>query len=153
MAALASHQAADGADGADGADEGGEGEEGEVGGRRDEEGAEEGAEGEQEGEQKGIGDGDDDGDAASDAVVDGLVSMVMWYKSAISPLLAPACRFYPTCSSYAIASLQEYGPLRGLVLTAWRLLRCNPTGGKGYDQPIWPPPSYFAGGKFPDRPP
>ena len=75
------------------------------------------------------------------------------YKTSISPLLAPACRFYPTCSSYAIASIKEYGALQGLILTAWRLLRCNPFGGKGYDQPTWPPPGWFAGGAFPDRPP
>ena len=52
---------------------------------------------------------DDDESESDSAVVDALVSMVMFYKSAISPLLAPACRFYPTCSSYCIESLREYG--------------------------------------------
>ena len=34
---------------------------------------------------------------------------------------------------------------RGLVLTTWRILRCNPLGGSGYDPPVWPPPGFFAG--------
>lgn len=45
------------------------------------------------------------------------------YKAFISPLLPPACRFVPTCSEYAIASIQTFGPAKGAVLTAWRILR------------------------------
>lgn len=48
---------------------------------------------------------------------------VQGYKAFISPLLPPACRFVPTCSEYAIASIQTFGPARGAVLTAWRILR------------------------------
>jgi putative membrane protein insertion efficiency factor len=74
-----------------------------------------------------------------------LISMIQWYKDMISPFMGPNCRFYPTCSSYGIESLREHGPVKGLVLTAWRIMRCNPFGGKGYDPPQWPPPGWFAG--------
>ena len=94
------------------------------------------------GEDVGRDDDAADADAEHNQVTDTLIGMVKWYKTTISPLLAPACRFYPTCSSYSIESLERYGPVRGLVLTAWRLLRCNPVGGKGWDPPIWPPPGY-----------
>mmetsp|Transcript_59003 Transcript_59003/g.80571 ORF Transcript_59003/g.80571 Transcript_59003/m.80571 type:complete len:200 (-) Transcript_59003:144-743(-) len=108
-------------------------------------------------ENGGAGGGSDTRDASDmkveGALTESLVAMVQFYKKAISPLLAPACRFYPTCSSYAIQSLKDYGPARGIVLTAWRILRCNPSGGKGYDTPQWPPPGYFAGGPFPPPPP
>jgi len=80
------------------------------------------------------------------AATETLVSMIQWYKDVVSPLMGPNCRFYPTCSSYGIASLREHGPAKGLVLTAWRILRCNPFAGKGYDPPQWPPPGWFAGG-------
>mmetsp|Transcript_42542 Transcript_42542/g.96304 ORF Transcript_42542/g.96304 Transcript_42542/m.96304 type:complete len:199 (+) Transcript_42542:52-648(+) len=80
-----------------------------------------------------------------DPTTEALVGMIQWYKDAISPLMAPACRFYPTCSSYGIESLRSYGPVKGLVLTGWRIMRCNPFGGKGYDPPQWPPPGWFAG--------
>jgi len=100
---------------------------------------------------------DNDDDSRSDGVMDTpkdvelFVAMIQWYKDWISPLMGPNCRFYPTCSSYAIASLKNYGPIQGLVLTAWRILRCNPIGGKGYDPPTWPPPSYGAGTKIEPR--
>ena len=90
---------------------------------------------------------EDDGDGDG-AVEDVLVAMIQWYKDTLSPLMQPRCRFYPTCSSYGIASIKEFGPARGLVLTAWRILRCNPFGGKGYDPPVWPPPFWFAGEKM-----
>lgn len=64
------------------------------------------------------------------------------YKGWISPLLPPACRFLPTCSQYGVQAIQEFGPTRGALLTAWRLLRCSPLGGKGYDPPRWPPVAY-----------
>eukprot|EP01035_Chromulina_nebulosa_P016971 gene16971-22467_t len=59
--------------------------------------------------------------------------------------MPPNCRFLPTCSSYGIEAIDKFGPLKGFILTAWRILRCNPTGGSGYDPPVWPPPNYFAG--------
>ena len=68
-------------------------------------------------------------------------SMIMaigFYKNWISPLLPPACRFLPTCSQYGVQAIEKYGPQKGLILTAWRLARCTPLGGKGYDPPKWP---------------
>jgi len=83
------------------------------------------------------------------AVVAAMVATIKWYKEWISPLIGPNCRFYPTCSSYGITSITEYGPAKGLILTAWRILRCNPVGGQGYDPPQWPPPGYFSSSKNP----
>ena len=71
-----------------------------------------------------------------------MVNTIGFYKSYISPLLPPACRFTPTCSQYGIQAIEEYGPQKGLILIAWRLLRCSPIGGRGYDPPKWPPVSY-----------
>lgn len=75
-----------------------------------------------------------------------LINFFRGYKRYISPLLPQACRFFPTCSEYAIESVQKFGPAKGAVLTAWRLLRCNPLGGRGWDPPQWPPPGWKAGG-------
>ena len=61
-------------------------------------------------------------------------SMIMaigFYKQFISPLLPPACRFLPTCSQYGVQAIEQFGPTRGVILTAWRLARCSPLGGKG----------------------
>jgi putative membrane protein insertion efficiency factor len=55
------------------------------------------------------------------------------YQRVISPALPRHCKYEPTCSSYASQAVQRYGILRGLVLTGWRLLRCNPWSHGGYD--------------------
>jgi putative membrane protein insertion efficiency factor len=55
------------------------------------------------------------------------------YQRVVSPALPQRCRYYPTCSSYAVEAIREYGILRGLVLAGWRLLRCNPWSDGGYD--------------------
>ena len=55
------------------------------------------------------------------------------YKSLISPLLGPRCRYAPSCSDYAIQAIREFGILRGLLLAGWRLLRCNPFSHGGLD--------------------
>jgi uncharacterized protein len=68
-----------------------------------------------------------------------MIGSIGFYKNFISPLLPPACRFVPTCSQYGVQAIKEFGPTRGAILTSWRLLRCNPFGGKGYDPPKWPP--------------
>ena len=73
------------------------------------------------------------------------LAALRFYKAAISPLLPPSCRFLPTCSEYAAAAYREFGMAKGTVLTAWRLARCNPWGGRGYDPPVWPPPGPWAG--------
>ena len=79
---------------------------------------------------------------SSNAVSWGMVATIGIYKNYISPLLPPACRFVPTCSQYGVQAIEEFGPTKGVVLTAWRLLRCSPFGGKGYDPPKWPPVPY-----------
>ena len=55
------------------------------------------------------------------------------YRWMISPLLGPRCRFYPSCSEYAIAAVQNHGIIRGLFLTVKRLLRCHPWHPGGVD--------------------
>ncbi len=72
-----------------------------------------------------------------------LLGLVRGYRLGISPLLLPCCRFYPTCSQYAIEAIETHGPLRGSWLTAGRIGRCRPGGGSGYD-PV--PPRIDAAG-------
>ncbi|MBN2042153.1 MAG: membrane protein insertion efficiency factor YidD [Spirochaetes bacterium] len=61
------------------------------------------------------------------------ILMIKIYKLFISPILPSSCRFYPTCSAYAILSLRKYGALKGAFLTIRRLLRCHPFCDGGYD--------------------
>jgi putative membrane protein insertion efficiency factor len=61
------------------------------------------------------------------------IAPLIAYKRVVSPLLGPRCRYYPSCSDYAIQAVREFGILRGLVLAGWRLLRCNPFSGGGLD--------------------
>lgn len=62
-----------------------------------------------------------------------LVLPIRFYQICISPLLGPSCRFTPTCSEYARQAILKHGPIKGLGLAIWRILRCNPWGGSGYD--------------------
>lgn len=55
------------------------------------------------------------------------------YQRVLSPALPRRCKYEPTCSSYAVQAIEEYGILRGLVLAGWRLLRCNPWSHGGFD--------------------
>lgn len=64
-----------------------------------------------------------------------LISIIEFYRKYISPLKKPCCRFYPTCSQYAILAIKKYGALRGTLKAAWRILRCNPFGKGGVDYP------------------
>ena len=57
------------------------------------------------------------------------------YRKLISPLLPPRCKYHPSCSAYALQAIERYGILRGSVLAAWRVLRCNPWSHGGYDPP------------------
>ncbi|MGL4369366.1 MAG: membrane protein insertion efficiency factor YidD [Spirochaetota bacterium] len=68
-----------------------------------------------------------------DVVSDILVLILKCYKACISPCLPPACRFYPTCSQYAIEAVRKHGPLKGSFLAGKRLLRCHPFCEGGYD--------------------
>lgn len=58
---------------------------------------------------------------------------ILAYQRLISPAIPRRCKYEPTCSAYAAQSIAEYGILRGLVLGAWRLLRCNPFSHGGFD--------------------
>lgn len=62
-----------------------------------------------------------------------LWSLLRAYKWAISPMFAPACRYVPTCSEYAMEAVERYGALRGGMKALWRLLRCHPFAHGGYD--------------------
>jgi uncharacterized protein len=62
-----------------------------------------------------------------------VVAPIVVYRRVISPLLPPRCKYHPSCSEYAIQAIEEFGILRGLVLAAWRLLRCNPFSHGGFD--------------------
>ena len=57
------------------------------------------------------------------------------YQAAVSPALAPRCKYHPTCSEYAVGAIRLHGALRGSVLAAWRLLRCHPWSHGGVDYP------------------
>ena len=61
------------------------------------------------------------------------VAPIRLYQRAISPALPRTCKYHPTCSQYAIGAIRRFGILRGLVLAAWRLLRCNPWSHGGID--------------------
>ncbi|MBL3570308.1 membrane protein insertion efficiency factor YidD [Rhodovulum sp. BSW8] len=61
------------------------------------------------------------------------------YRLVLSPWIGFNCRYQPTCSAYALEALERHGALRGGALALWRILRCNPWGGCGYD-PVPPKP-------------
>lgn len=62
-----------------------------------------------------------------------LTAVVRGYQKVLSPLLGPRCRFYPSCSAYAVDALRERGAAVGFVLAAYRVLRCNPWARGGVD--------------------
>lgn len=62
-----------------------------------------------------------------------LILLLKGYKKFISPLLGDNCRFYPTCSVYAMQAIEIHGPVKGCILAAWRVLRCNPFCKGGVD--------------------
>lgn len=62
-----------------------------------------------------------------------LLLLVKSYQRLVSPLLPPSCRFYPSCSAYAVGALEKHGALKGTWLTARRLARCHPLHPGGID--------------------
>ena len=77
-----------------------------------------------------------------------LVAPIRWYQRFISPALPASCRYYPTCSSYAVQALQQHGAFKGTWLAIRRLGRCHPWHEGGFD-PV--PPArerHGASGKF-----
>ena len=61
------------------------------------------------------------------------LGLIRFYKRNISPTLPAGCRYQPTCSEYAHEAIERHGVLKGIGMTAWRLLRCNPWSHGGYD--------------------
>jgi putative membrane protein insertion efficiency factor len=72
-------------------------------------------------------------DVVSGPAARGVMACLRLYQRRISPLLPPACRFYPTCSEYALQSVAKYGLARGAWLALRRLCRCHPLHPGGYD--------------------
>ncbi len=62
-----------------------------------------------------------------------VLKIIRFYRKRISPLFPPSCRFYPTCSTYAVTAIERHGLLKGGFLTVKRLLRCNILFPGGYD--------------------
>lgn len=62
-----------------------------------------------------------------------LLALIRFYRSVISPLKPPCCRFVPTCSAYALEAIARYGAAKGSFLSVKRILRCNPFFKGGYD--------------------
>lgn len=71
------------------------------------------------------------------------------YRRFVSPALSPRCRYYPSCSAYAEESIRELGVARGMILAAWRVLRCNPFSNGGLD-PVAERP-FFRPSRTPER--
>ncbi|MDR0482162.1 MAG: membrane protein insertion efficiency factor YidD [Cellulomonadaceae bacterium] len=63
----------------------------------------------------------------------GAVRVIGSYQRYISPLFGPRCKYYPTCSRYAVEAITRFGLLKGGALAGWRLLRCNPLSNGGVD--------------------
>ena len=79
---------------------------------------------------------------------------IVAYQRYISPALGPRCRYAPSCSTYALQAIRVHGPIKGLILASWRLLRCNPWSYGGVDHvpergrlkpDPWNPPEDWAG--------
>lgn len=62
-----------------------------------------------------------------------MLALIAFYRTCISPLTPPACRYTPTCSQYAQEAIKKYGAFKGGWLAFKRILRCHPFGGSGYD--------------------
>lgn len=62
-----------------------------------------------------------------------ILALIRVYRTALSPLLPPSCRFTPSCSAYAEQAVERHGAVRGCWLAARRVARCHPLGGRGYD--------------------
>lgn len=90
-----------------------------------------------------------------------LVAPLRAYQKYISPGLPRRCRYYPTCSSYAITALKTHGAVKGTLLSGWRILRCNPWSRGGVDHvpgvgrwapDPWEPPDDWVGHDIEEKP-
>ena len=62
-----------------------------------------------------------------------LIAPILLWRKFISPLYGNVCRYYPRCSTYGLAAVQSFGILKGVLLTIWRVIRCNPWSKGGID--------------------
>ena len=62
-----------------------------------------------------------------------LIKLIRLYQKYISPMKRTKCPYIPTCSQYGLEAIEKYGALKGGLLAAWRILRCNPFSHGGYD--------------------
>ncbi len=62
-----------------------------------------------------------------------ILGSIKFYQKHISPKFPPMCRFYPTCSNYAVQAIETHGAFKGTFLAIFRILRCNPLFAGGYD--------------------
>ena len=62
-----------------------------------------------------------------------LIFLIRCYQKYLSPLKSTKCPYFPTCSQYGLEAVQKYGAVKGSILAAWRILRCNPFSKGGYD--------------------
>ncbi|MFM1905312.1 MAG: putative rane protein insertion efficiency factor [Actinomycetota bacterium] len=62
-----------------------------------------------------------------------IIYIIQAYRKFISPLTPPSCRLHPSCSTYALKAVQTHGPIKGVLLSVWRVLRCNPFTKGGVD--------------------
>ena len=64
----------------------------------------------------------------------GIISLIRFYQKYLSPLKwRTHCIYTPTCSEYAVQAISKYGIIKGIILSVWRILRCNPFSKGGYD--------------------
>ena len=62
-----------------------------------------------------------------------LLGGIKFYQKYISPFKRTKCPYFPSCSQYGYEAIEKYGPVKGLILAIWRILRCNPFSKGGYD--------------------
>ncbi len=62
-----------------------------------------------------------------------LIGSIRYYQNYISPRTLPKCKYYPTCSHYAVEAIETHGAFKGFFLSVWRILRCNPFSKGGFD--------------------
>ena len=62
-----------------------------------------------------------------------LITLIQIYRMAVSPFLPPACRYYPSCSTYALLAIKKFGPVKGAWIGLKRIMRCHPWKPGGYD--------------------
>jgi putative membrane protein insertion efficiency factor len=77
--------------------------------------------------------GEVDDDRPRNPLTLAVIGLVRIYQAVVSPWLPPTCRYYPSCSSYAVTALRRHGVFKGSALATWRVLRCNPWSLGGVD--------------------